>query len=338
MPILSVLMPCYNTTVTLDEALESLLNQTLADFEIVCVDDGSDDGTGEKLETWAGKEPRLKVFHQPHKGIIQALNAGLNVCSAPYVARMDADDRSRQERFQRQVDFLESHPLIDVVGCRVAGFPVEHVRAGFQVYMDWLNTLMFDEDIRRNIFIESPLPHPSTAFRREEILRLGGYQEHGWAEDYDLWLRLYLAGCRFAKIPDVLLDWREHPGRLSMVDRRYSLENFLRAKSHYLMLGPLKGRDALIIWGAGMVGRRLGKQLLRLMAPLVAYVDIKPEKIGKYQHGRRIISPEELPACWNRFRNPVLLGAVSGNVSRSIIGQHLESIGLREGEDWWSAA
>ncbi len=204
--------------------------------------------------------------------------------------------------------------------------------------MDWLNTLLVDEDIHRGIFIESPLPHPSTAFRRDVILGLGGYQDHGWAEDYDLWLRLYLAGGRFGKIPDVLLEWREHPGRLSMVDRRYSLENFLRAKSHYLMLGPLKGRDALIIWGAGMVGRRLGKQLLRLGAPLVSYVDNNPGKIGKSQHGVPIISPEELPAFWNRSRSPALLGAVGGNAARSIIGQHLESIGLREEKDWWSAA
>ncbi len=110
MPILSVLMPCYNATTTLGDALESLIIQTLTDFEIVCVDDGSDDGTGEMLETWAGRELRVKVLHQPHNGIIQTLNAGLNLCGSPYVARMDADDRSRPERLQRQVDFLEFSP------------------------------------------------------------------------------------------------------------------------------------------------------------------------------------------------------------------------------------
>jgi hypothetical protein len=166
--------------------------------------------------------------------------------------------------------------------------------------------------------------------------QVGGYQDHGWAEDYDLLLRLYLAGTRFAKLPQVLLEWREHPQRLTRTDSRYSLENFLRLKAFYLTRGPLAGRDAVIIWGAGMAGRRLGKQLARLEAPLRAYVDIDPRKIGRTRRGLPILPPEALPDWWGRFTNPVILAAVGARGARPLIRQELTGMGFREGQDWWA--
>lgn len=334
----SVLMPCYNAAETLDEALESLARQTCADFEIVCVDDGSTDATPARLEAWARREPRLRVMRIEHAGIVAALNAGLEACRADYVARMDADDRAHPERLQLQAAFLDAHPEVDLVSCRVAGFPAEQVREGFRIYIDWLNALLTDEQIRREMFVESPLPHPSVTFRREAVLRAGGYQDHGWAEDYDLWLRLYLAGGRFAKLGETLLEWRERPERLTRTDGRYSLENFLRAKAFYLTRGPLDGRDGVILWGAGMVGRRLGRQLIRQGVPLTAYIDIDPAKIGQTRHGRPIFEPAELPRLWESQPNPALLAAVGARGARELIRARLTALGLVEGQDWWSAA
>jgi glycosyltransferase involved in cell wall biosynthesis len=338
MPEVSVLMPCYNSALTLEEALVSLQEQTLQDIEIICVDDGSQDNTAELLNEWMRREPRLHLVRQAHQGIIPTLNSGLKACRAPYVARMDADDRSLPNRLERQRAYLEDHPDIDLVSCCVTGFPSEQVREGFRIYIDWLNNLLSDQDIRREIYVESPLVHPSVTYRREAVMKIGGYQERGWAEDYDLWLRLYLAGARFAKIPEILLEWREHPTRITRTDSRYSLENFLRAKAYYLMSGPLSGRDGLIIWGAGMMGRRLGKQLIRLGAPLQAYVDIDPHKIGKTRHGCLIHGPETLRSLWECYKHPVLLSAVGARGARLLIRKRLEAMGFREGCDWWSAA
>jgi hypothetical protein len=251
---------------------------------------------------------------------------------------MDSDDRCHPERLTRQVAYLKAHPEIDLVSCRVVGFPKEQVREGFQIYLDWLNSLLTDEDIRREIFVESPLPHPSVTFRREAVLQAGGYQDHGWAEDYDLWLRLYLRGTRFAKLPQVLLEWRESPERLTRSDSRYSLENFLRAKAHYLVRGPLVGHDAVIMWGAGMTGRRLSKHLVRLNAPLVCYIDVDERKIGGTLRGLPVLSPDELPTCWSRWDNPVLLSAVGARGARKLIREQLTNLGLREGKDWWGVA
>jgi glycosyltransferase involved in cell wall biosynthesis len=290
------------------------------------------------LNTWAAREERLKVIGIPHGGIVKALNIGWQVSSAPLIARMDADDRCHPGRLARQADYLAAHPEVAVLGCQVTGFPTEELRDGFQAYIAWSNSLIHDADIHRALFVESPLVHPSVMMRREWLQQVGGYEDHGWAEDYDLWLRLYLAGADFHKLPEMLLDWRESPTRLTRADRRYSLENFIRAKAHYLARGPLAGRDAVIIWGAGMIGRRLSKHLQRQNVPLVAFVDISPGKIGKIRRGLPILPPEGLMALWNGCQNPVVLTAVATCGARQIIGQRLEAFGLNEETDWWSVA
>jgi len=338
MPALSVILPCYNAAETLEEALQSLAMQRFGDFEVLAVDDGSEDETGEILARWAKRDARFRHLSQPHAGVIAASNAGMLACRAPYIARMDADDRALPARFARQVAYLREHPQVAVVSSLVRAFPAEGTGKGFKIYIEWLNSLVSDAEIRREIFVESPLPNPSVMFRRDWLLRMGGYQERGFPEDYDLYLRLYLAGARFAKIPEVLLEWREHPNRLTHTDSRYSLENFLRAKAYYLARGPLKGRDGVIIWGAGMMGRRLARQLERQDVPVTAFADINEEKIGGVLRGKPIIAPDALHAWWGRYQAPALLAGVGSRAARRSIRQKLDEMGLVEEKDWWMAA
>jgi glycosyltransferase involved in cell wall biosynthesis len=331
-------MPCFNAETTIDETMQSLLDQTLTQFEIVAVDDGSSDQTLNLLRRWADDDGRVRILAREHEGIISALNAGLAECRATLVARMDADDRCHPERLEKQVKALESDPGLAVCASLVEGFPVEHVREGYRIYIDWLNRLVSHEGITREIFIESPLAHPSVAFRKRWVEKVGGYQEHGWPEDYDLWLRLYLAGARFSKVPEILLYWREHEQRLTRIDSRYSVENFLRAKAHYLCKGPLVDCDSVIVWGAGQMGRRLSKHLERGGAPLTAFIDIDPGKIGRERRGRPIVSPEELRNQLEAAERLVVLAAVSSRGARALIRERLNGMGLREGSDWWAVA
>jgi glycosyltransferase involved in cell wall biosynthesis len=338
MPAISVLLPCYNAERTIDETLDSIERQTFTDFELVAVDDGSQDTTLARLEAWAKRDSRFRVLTRPHGGVIAAANAGLADCNAPYIARMDADDRAHPERLAQQAAFLDAHPEIAVVSSLVKAFPDEAVREGYRIYIHWLNTLMTNADIRREIFVESPLANPSIMIRRTWLEKMGGYHEYGWPEDYDLWLRMYLAGARFAKINQILLEWRDHPERITRTDGRYSVENFLRAKACYLARGPLKDRDAVIVWGAGMMGRRMGKQLQNNQVPLVAFVDIDPKKIGRTRRGKPIIAPGDLLDWWSRFSTPALLAAVGARGARSLIRARLMKMGLVEGQDWWGVA
>jgi glycosyltransferase involved in cell wall biosynthesis len=323
---------------TLEETLQSIASQTLTNFEVIAVDDGSEDQTPEILSRWAQADSRFTFLPIQHAGIIPALNAGLQACRSDLVARMDADDLMRPIRLEKQAAFMQAHPEVDLVSCLVAGFPAAELREGFRLYIDWLNSVADHESICREIFVESPLCHPSVTFRKKAVLDLGGYQENGWAEDYDLWLRGYLAGWHFAKLLEVLVDWREHPDRLTRTDSRYSLENFIRTKAHYLAAGPLADRDTVIIWGAGMHGRRLSKHLLRAGVPLKYFVDIDPKKIGRTRRGLPVISPEELAGVWAQSPRPIVLGSVGARGARELIRQRLEALSLQEGRDWWAVA
>jgi len=263
---------------------------------------------------------------------------GIKEAKGEYIIRMDADDGCHPDRIKLQREFLLDNPQIAVVGSLVAGFPADRVGEGFELYYEWLNSLVNHEDISREIFVESPIANPSAAFRKSWIDGAGGYQDHGWPEDYDLWLRLYLAGARFAKIPRVLLEWREHPERLTHTDSRYSVENFLRAKAHYLAKGPASGRDGVFIWGAGMTGRRISKHLVREGLNLTAFIDVDPKKIGSTRRGKPIISREDLPSLWKEYQNPILLAAVRARKALPLIRDNLSELNLIEGKDWWAAA
>ena len=128
MPAISVLMPCYNAAATLEETLQSIAAQSLADFEVVAVDDGSTDETAAILQRWEQQDARFRFLPLPHGGIIPAMNAGLQACRAELVARMDADDRMHPERLAAQVDFMAAHPEVDLVSSLVSGFPAGSLR------------------------------------------------------------------------------------------------------------------------------------------------------------------------------------------------------------------
>jgi glycosyltransferase involved in cell wall biosynthesis len=338
MPAVSVLLPCYNAAKTVDETIESLLRQTLMDFEIIAINDGSADTTLAKLKAWAAVDSRIRMLSQPHGGVIAASNIGLAACTAPYIARMDADDRADPERLDQQAAYLDAHPEVAAVSSLVKAFPDEDVREGYSIYIQWLNSLVTNKDIRREMFIESPLANPTIMMRSQWFEEMGGYHDYGWPEDYDLLLRMYLAGAKFAKVSQVLLEWRDHSERITRTDSRYSVENFLRAKAHYLARGPLKDRDAIIVWGAGMMGRRLSKHLQKNKLPLALFVDIDPKKIGRTRRGKPIIAPDDLLEWWGRYENPALLAAVGARGARELIRDRLVKMGLVEGQDWWGAA
>jgi glycosyltransferase involved in cell wall biosynthesis len=335
-PWVSVLLPVRDAMPFLEQVLKSLDRQTLVDFEVVAVDDGSTDGSGELLDRWAGSDSRIRVLHRPPSGLVATLNAGLQECRAPLVARMDADDLCHPRRLELQLSALENQPEVGIVSTDVRFFPRSQVEQGFRIYERWLNSLRDHDQMARERFVESPVAHPSVMVRRELVDRVGGYRDVDWPEDYDLWLRLFEDGARFAKLDRPLYFWREHPLRLTRVDDRYSKEAFLSCKAHYLVTGPLDSARRTIIWGAGPTGRRLSRLLAEAGASIDAFVDIDPEKIGRSVHGREILAPERLEPILGA--GAVVLAAVASRGARELIRSRLASLGLVEGADFYCVA
>jgi glycosyltransferase involved in cell wall biosynthesis len=335
-PRVSVLLPVRNAARWLEDALASLSRQTLIDFEVVAVDDGSTDSSGGILDRWAGDDRRFRVIHRSPSGLVSALNEGLEHCRSPLVARMDADDISHPRRLELQTEYLRSEPRIGVVSCLVEHFPSRRVATGFRLYESWLNTLTTHRAMSTSRFIESPVAHPSVVIRRELLDESGGWRDTDRPEDYDLWLRLFESGVRFAKLDRKLLFWREHGSRLTRTDDRYSVPSFLRCKARYLARGPLAGTDRVILWGAGQTGRRLSKALGDEGVAIRRVVDIDPAKIGGTLRTIPVIAPDELPD--HLGRGSVVLAAVASRGARDLIRTRLIEHGLEEGRTFWCVA
>lgn len=332
-PAVSVLLPVYNAACTLPDAVRSILGQTLLNLELIAVDDGSTDGTGDILAALGREDPRVRVIRTGNRGVLQALNTGLAHCRADLIARMDADDLCHPQRLELQGAWMQAHPETSVLSCRVEMFPRPGLLGGMMRYEEWLNGLITHQDIVKNFFVESPLAHPSVMLRRQQLVEMGGYQEHGWPEDYDLWLRYLVRGHHFAKLPQALLAWRHTPQRLTFSDSRYSLENFLRAKAHYLaQLLAGQGRP-IWLWGAGQMGRRLLKHLQREGMQIEGIVDVDERKIGRACRGIPILPRQQLAG-----RDVFVIGAVGSVGARGLIREYLAGTGRTEVQDFLMAA
>ena len=253
------------------------------------MDDGSRDGSAALLEARAAMDSRLRVVHTPPLGLVAALNRGLAEATAPFVARMDGDDIAHPERLERQARRLEADPGTDVLGCRVAlvTTPAVPSSGGMQAYVEWLNGLLDHESMARDRFVESPLAHPSVVLRREVLDGLGGWRDLHGPEDYDLWLRAFDAGHRFAKLPEVLLGWRDRPNRLTRTDPRYAPERFLELKLAALGRGPLAGGRGVVVWGAGPVGKGWARALRPPVTPWRPSSRSTPARSASASTGRR---------------------------------------------------
>jgi glycosyltransferase involved in cell wall biosynthesis len=331
-PIVSILLPCRNVVGTLDAALDSLAAQTYDDFEIVAVDDGSQDGTGELLDRWRRQEPRLRVVSGPPRGIVAALDIAAREARGSLLARMDADDVARPERLARQVEFLSAWPQLAGCGTRIRYFPRRLLRDGARRYERWINGVVEPEEIDRDMFVECPIPHPTLLVRHEAFEKAGGYREVGWPEDYDLVLRLWRDGQRLGKVAEVLLDWREAPNRLSRVDPRYEPDAFRRCKIHFL--DRRVGGRPLVVWGAGPVGKAFARAWLDTGHTVAAFVDLDPRKIGQEIHGAPVVAPSDI----TRYREAYVVAAVGQPTAREEIRAALRAAGLAEPEDCCAVA
>jgi glycosyltransferase involved in cell wall biosynthesis len=330
-PEVTVLMPVWNAAPWLSRALRSLCRQTLRELEVLVVDDGSTDDSPTILRRFRDRDPRFRVLTLPRRiGLVAALNAGLAEAGGRFLARCDADDICHEERLERQVAFLAAHREVTVAGCRVAIFPRRTLEEGYHRYEDWVNGIVTPEDHHRERFVEATIPHPTAMMRTTEIRALRGYRDAGWPEDLDLWLRVHASGGRLEKIPEVLYFWRDHPGRASRQDPRYKRSAFLRAKAHHLARDALLVGRAVIIWGAGPIGRQLGRMLRAEGVRIVAHVDIDPRKIGRSLRGAPIIASDDLAA----FEGVPVLAAVGSRGARSLIRRALRRMGRVEGQDF----
>ena len=330
LPAVSVLLPFKNAEKYLDSALASIAGQTFGDFEMVLVDDKSVDSSVRIAEEWCSKDSRFVIVDSAGTGLVDALNNGLERCRGTWIARMDADDISLPERIEKQFRLAVSMDSHTVVSCRVHSFPDSDVTRGYRLYESWLNNLTEPEEIEKNLFIESPVPHPSAFYHRRSILAEGGYTERELPEDYELWLRLWSRGFRFARVPEILLHWRDRADRLSRTSSAYSLTNFYKLKAKYLEHVPCMAGKNVFVAGSGQTARRLGKCLQDSGFHIEAFIDPSESRQGKRLRGRPVAGPGEFS---ERPDIPVVIASRLPGARKSII-DFLNGLGFIEWENY----
>ncbi len=239
-PAITVLLPIYNSARFLAETIQSVLDQTFIDFELLIIDDLSTDGCQEIIRSFT--DPRIRmVFHERNTGLNATLNEGLELARGSYIARMDGDDIMHPQRLQIQKDFLDEHP--DVV---VVASTVELINTDGEVTGVWDTdqACITPEEIRRMMPKTNCIAHPSVMIRRSALGDERYSLDQKGTEDWDLWLRLLSKGNKIAKIPEPLLRYRMHPGSMTGIAKRQEpLEKrLMRARRGFALSEWRRGR------------------------------------------------------------------------------------------------
>lgn len=227
-PKASVLMPVFNSGLFIEDSIESILSQTLEDFEFIIVDDGSTDGTSELLGKYANQDQRIRIItEKENKGIVFVLNRGLQACSGEYVVRMDADDIAIEDRIEKQVGVMDKNKDISVLGAAMSYMDVSGKELGFIRYCE--------QD--KSILAKTPLLHPTVIIRREDLIKhnLCYMEKYRYAEDYFLWLQLGRFG-KISAINDVVLKYRIHSQATKIKQLKGSIWATLKVKKDAIIV------------------------------------------------------------------------------------------------------
>jgi hypothetical protein len=206
----TIVMPVWNGVKYLREAVQSILNQSFADFEFLILDDGSTDETPRILDEFQEVDPRIRVIHLAHEGIVKALNRGVAEAKTEWIARMDCDDIAHPDRLAKQMRALK-----DTRGAVLCHTAIQQIGEPQYITKKLQRFPRSQALVAARLCYQSPIVHPTVVFSKAAFLRAGGYRaEERHAEDYGLWGRMIALG-RFVGINEPLLQFRVHGGSIS---------------------------------------------------------------------------------------------------------------------------
>jgi len=239
-PRVSVIMPVYNTAAYLGEAIQSILDQSYADFEFIIINDGSADHSEQIINSF--NDPRIiYLSNNQNQGLVYTLNRGVDLASGEWIARMDGDDISLPIRFEEQMQYLHDHPYVDVLATTIQLIDESGQQAGI-----WTGdrAAILPGQILAYLPVNNCIAHPSVMVRAEVLKKFKYLEEQAQAEDYDLWLRLAASGYVIHKLDETLLK------------HRIIASSFTRSRQHnvFRKLADTKFRFARRAWKSGNRG------------------------------------------------------------------------------------
>lgn len=288
MDLISIVMPVKNTSLFLEECLNSILNQTYTHWELLAVNDHSTDNSFDILHNYSEKDNRIKVFDNDGKGIIDALSLAYKKSSGELITRMDSDDIMQLQKLELMHADLKQNGKGNIALGLVKYFSEEQLGEGFSKYESWLNTLTKKGNNFFEIYKECVVPSPCWMVWREDFDKCGGFNSDVYPEDYDLVFRFYRCGLKCLSSNNLLHLWRDYPTRTSRTDQHYADSSFIEIKTNYFLKLHYDSSRNLVVWGAGKKGKFVAELLLKNDIPFQWICD-NPKKIGKDIYNQKML-------------------------------------------------
>ena len=319
---ISILMPVKNAAPFLAACLDSIIKQTCKSWELVVVDDHSDDDSLAILQDYERRDHRIKVLINEGKGIINALRRAYDHSTGEILTRMDADDIMAPNKLMILKQNLLSAGLGHLAVGGVKYFSEEPLGSGYKRYETWLNRLTLSGDNFSELYRECVIPSPCWMIHKEDLEYAGAFDDDRYPEDYDLAFRMYQSNLDVIPCDKILHHWRDHPARSSRNDKNYLDNRFLQLKCHHFMLHDYEDRT-LVVWGAGKKGKLIVQHLKRHQPDLYWITD-NEKKVGKDIYGVTLNNPEVLVELFL----PQVIVAIANPQEQKVVEDRLFDMGL----------
>jgi len=322
-------MPFYNAEAYIREALLAVQEQDFSDWELLLVDDASTDAGRAVVEEFVLEDSRFRLFINPEKGIIPALQLGLDAARGKYIGRFDADDRLPPDRLRLMSSFLDGSKSKTIITGLAQYFSDRPISNGYAKYQNWLNETNLNGETWEEIYRECPIGSPNWLMNREELIEVGGFKGLSYPEDYDWCFRCYQHQFEVHCLSATTLFWREHPLRTSRNSEHYQQQAFFELKIRRFT--ELEAFEELIIWGTGRKAR-LAASLLDDLGIKYRWMDLEP---GRYPNGINGQEIEDYRGLSVQQGQKILVGVYPNPSERRDLEAFLVSRLFIKGRDFW---
>ncbi len=318
-PEVSIIIPFKNTSKFLPECLNSILAQSYTNWELIIVDDHSNDDSYARVDEFASSDTRIILLKNKGSGIIPALRLGLKHSNGRLITRMDSDDIMHPEKIQTLVDNIKREGKRKIALGLVSYFNENGLKEGYKKYEIWLNGLTRKGSNYSEIYKECVIPSPCWMMYKDDLLACGGFDSDRYPEDYDLAFRCYENQLECIPCDKNLHFWRDYDARTSHTDTNYSDNRFIDLKLFYFLKIDWDTTRPLVIWGAGKKGKQLAKLLLYKNIPFTWICD-NPKKIGKHIYDKELYNFSHLKS----LSRPQSIISVANNDSQKEIRTYFD--------------
>lgn len=328
--LVSILIPFKNVEEYFEECLESIRSQTYQNWEVIAINDHSDDNSLAIAERFSKLDNRFKIFTNTESGIITALRNAYGHSRGEFITRMDADDHMSQDRINTMLVSLKEKGKGSLAIGQVKYFAKDGINDGYDRYAKWLNQLTAGGTNFEEIYKECVIPSPCWMVHRTDLDACGAFLPDRYPEDYDLAFRFYEKGLTCIPCNKTLHYWRDYDTRTSRTSEHYAQNYFLEIKLHYFLKLECNTNKTLVVWGAGKKGKTIAKSLTENNIHFIWVCD-NPKKIGKDIYGIKLIHYSKLKT----IENPQSIITVSNEQEQMSIKSFFTDLKQKSAKDYF---